>query len=204
MDWAFHWTYRFWLPSSKNTNRFHLLRDKNCRSNKRDEVAPTNDWKARPTPTFFNCWGSKIVVLRHFPPTKDKGAIPWLRLEPSLTILTDQNDQLDLTNYWDQLWLTICFECTALGLQLKPLSQYNIALLCTLCQQVHSYHAYLQALYQIKHDHEETTILLFFSTAWPFQLFYFTKMQTTTVKNLRRLRLAHTGPLMSHFTHNVI
>ncbi len=36
------------------------------------KVAPTNGWKVRPTPTVFNCWGSKIVVLQHFYPTKVK------------------------------------------------------------------------------------------------------------------------------------
>ncbi len=51
--WKYCWTYRFWLPHSKNcwpvrtvtsnTNSFHLLRDKNCRSNKRCESG-SNKW----------------------------------------------------------------------------------------------------------------------------------------------------------------
>ena len=51
-----------------------LLRDKKRDATKEIKVAPTNDWIVRPTPTVFKCWGSKIVVLQHFSPTKEKKA----------------------------------------------------------------------------------------------------------------------------------
>ncbi len=90
--WKFRWTYRFWRPNSKSCwpveppfvgptissqqhKGFNNLREgtvERHKSTKELNVAPTNKWKVRPTPTVFNCWGSKIVVLQHFSPTKEK------------------------------------------------------------------------------------------------------------------------------------
>ncbi len=71
----------FRLPNSKNCWNWsyflsfvvEILLDLQIVGPTKDvKVAPINGWKVRPTPTVFNCWGSKIVVLQHFSPTKVK------------------------------------------------------------------------------------------------------------------------------------